>query len=126
MYHTSASEEVLAPQQVQGSSTHRPFACDSNNEHIREMLYRYGLRASLLRFKIINVLRTAAVNGTPANARSVHDQLGALALSLVSVREALKRLCSVGVITCNQDKSYSLTTGAKAILEQPGRGRHFQ
>ncbi|MFJ2362356.1 fe2+ zn2+ uptake regulation protein [Pseudomonas sp. NPDC087697] len=126
MYHRSASQEALAPQQLQSSSTHRPFDCDSNNEHIREMLYRYGLRTSLLRFKIINILCAAAVNGTTVNAKSVHDQLRALALSLVSVRDALKRLCSVGVITRNHDKSYSLTSGAKAILEQRCSGRHFE
>ncbi|MCU1751205.1 fe2+ zn2+ uptake regulation protein [Pseudomonas sp. 6D_7.1_Bac1] len=126
MYHRSASEEAPASRQWQSSSTHRPFDCDSNNEHIREMLYRYGLRTSLLRFKIINVLCAAAVSGTTVDAKSVHDQLGALALSLISVRDALKRLCSVGVIACNHDKSYGLTTGAKAILEQRCSGRHCE
>lgn len=89
-----------------------------SNEHIRRLLKSFGLRTSLIRLKIIDVLLTATVENHCLGVRGVHSQLLGLdiPLSFLSVREVLKRLCSEGVVTLNPDKSYSLHPRAMAVL----------
>ncbi|MCI0995289.1 fe2+ zn2+ uptake regulation protein [Pseudomonas corrugata] len=89
-----------------------------SNEHIRRLLKSFGLRTSLIRLKIIDVLLTATVENRCLGVRGVHTQLLGLdiPLSFLSVREVLKRLCSEGVVTLNPDKSYSLHARAMAVL----------
>lgn len=80
------------------------------NEHIRQLLKRFGLRTSLVRLKVLDALLTATEAGQPLGVRGVHNQLLKLdiPMSFLSVREVLKRLCDEGVIHMNTDKSYSL------------------
>ncbi|WP_246238038.1 fe2+ zn2+ uptake regulation protein [Pseudomonas akapageensis] len=121
MYDQPAPASTDSSLHNQIAPTHRSSETGrSANEQIRELLRRYGLRTSLIRLKVIDVLLVAARNGRPVGVRGVHAQLEALAveLSFLSVREVLKRLCSEGVIRLNPDKSYSLTAEAQAILEQ--------
>lgn len=89
------------------------------NDQIRELLRCYGLRTSLIRLKVIDVLLVAARKGRAIGVRGVHAQLEELevALSFLSVREVLKRLCSEGVISLGPDKCYSLTPQARSLLE---------
>ncbi|UZE26494.1 fe2+ zn2+ uptake regulation protein [Pseudomonas sp. B21-056] len=90
-----------------------------NNEHIRRLLNSFGLRTSLVRLKVIDVLLTATVENRCLGVRGVHSQLLGLdiPLSFLSVREVLKRLCSEGVVTLNPDKSYTLHHQAMAVLQ---------
>ncbi|VVM52998.1 fe2+ zn2+ uptake regulation protein [Pseudomonas fluorescens] len=88
------------------------------NERIRLLLKSFGLRTSLIRLKVIDALLVAAQSERRLGVRGVHSQLLDLdiPLSFLSVREVLKRLCAEGVITFNEDKSYSLHPQAAAVL----------
>lgn len=92
----------------------------SANQHIRQLLSHFGLRSSLIRFKVLNALLLASrddcstgVNGVYAWVASSSPQL-----SFISVREVLKRLCLEGLITLEHDKNYRFTRQARAILQQ--------
>ncbi|MBD0686365.1 MULTISPECIES: fe2+ zn2+ uptake regulation protein [unclassified Pseudomonas] len=89
-----------------------------SNERIKRLLKSFGLRTSLIRLKVIDMLLTTTMENRCLGARGVHSQLLALdiPLSFLSVREVLKRLCSEGVVTLNPDKSYSLHHRAMAVL----------
>jgi len=90
---------------------------------IRELLQRHGLRTSLNRIKVLNALAVAAREGRALGIREVHAFLEAssVELSLMSVREVLKRLADEGGIIFQDDKTYRLTGKDWAILKQ-----HFQ
>ncbi|MNE03784.1 hypothetical protein D3C76_276050 [compost metagenome] len=121
MYNQSASASTQTHLPVQATPALQGFVADrAANEQIRELLRCYGLRTSLIRLKVIDTLLIAARNGRPIGVRGVHAHLEAMSveLSFLSVREVLKRLCSVGVIRLNTDKCYNLTQEAKAILER--------
>ena len=96
------------------------FEQRSGNERIRLLLKSFGLRTSLVRLKVIDALLAAAESERSLGVRGVHSQLLDLGipLSLLSVREVLKRLCSEGVIMLNPDKSYSLHPHAVAMLHR--------
>ncbi|MDO7895960.1 fe2+ zn2+ uptake regulation protein [Pseudomonas citrulli] len=103
---------------------HDPDRCA--NEPIRDLLRFYGLRTSLIRFKVINALLGAALDGRSMGARGVHAKLAKSSadLSFVSVREVLKRLSEEGVIVFQADKTYCFTAEAWTMLEQhPDHGR---
>ncbi|HWH89866.1 MAG TPA: fe2+ zn2+ uptake regulation protein [Pseudomonas sp.] len=109
------------------SAIHRPasprlvFELDrTGNEHIRQLLRHFGLRSSLIRFKVLNALviadregRVMGVNGVYAFVASSSPQL-----SFISVREVLKRLCLEGLIVLENGKSYRFTRQARLILLQ--------
>lgn len=103
LLHRKAMTAALSMSATQG--TDRP-----GNEHIRQLLKRFGLRTSLVRLKVLDALLSATEAGRPLGVRGVHNQLLKLdiPLSFLSVREVLKRLCDEGVIQMNPDKSYSL------------------
>lgn len=103
LLHRKAMEEARPLSVTQGAD--RP-----GNEHIRQLLKRFGLRTSLVRLKVLDALMTATETGQPLGVRGVHNQLLKLdiPMSFLSVREVLKRLCDEGVIQMNADKSYSL------------------
>ncbi|UZE26157.1 fe2+ zn2+ uptake regulation protein [Pseudomonas sp. B21-056] len=109
---------------TQGETTATPHPLEGDRHSIRELLRHYGLRTSLIRFKVIDALLVAARDGRSINVRGVHRYLGLFAgeLSLVSVREVLRRLCDEGVIFFQADKSYRFTKEASAILRQYAGG----
>ncbi|CAH0186988.1 fe2+ zn2+ uptake regulation protein [Pseudomonas mediterranea] len=109
----SSGVAMTTPNDVPAKATER-----GNNDHIRRLLKSFGLRTSLIRLKIIDILLTSTVENSCLGARGVHSQLLALdiPLSFLSVREVLKRLCSEGLVTLNPDKSYSLHPRAMAVL----------
>nr|WP_121102484.1 fe2+ zn2+ uptake regulation protein [Pseudomonas sp. WPR_5_2] len=93
------------------------------NKPIRELLRFYGLRTSLIRLKVIDALLVAAWDGRAIGVHGVLAYLESSAAewSFISVREVLKRLCDVGVIHYQADRSYSFTAEACEILMQnPG------
>lgn len=119
MYDTSRS--------LAGDFIHTDFdldpahAAQSNaNERIRLLLKHFGLRTSLIRLKVIDVLRISAQSGRLLGARGIHSQLQELGIpsSFLSVREVLKRLYAEGVVILNPDKSYSLQEQAAALLDE--------
>lgn len=121
MLNNSGSASVIAPLPFQTAATQRAFEFDrSTNEHIRELLRHYGLRTSLIRFKVINPLVVATREGRSIGVHAVHAYLESCSveLSFISVREVLKRLCDEGVILFAADKSYRFTSEACAILKQ--------
>lgn len=72
----------------------------TGKEPIRELLSCYGLRASLIRFKVIHALLLAQRNGHTVGAHGVHHILQAHATELrfTSVLDVLRRRCDVGII----------------------------
>lgn len=121
MLNNSGSAAVSAPSPFRTATNQLAFVCDrSSNEHIRELLRFYGLRTSLIRFKVLNTLIAATLDGRAVGARGVHAYLVSLSVGMtfVSVREVLKRLCDEGVIVLEADKSYRITDEAWAMLKQ--------
>ncbi|KPX87255.1 Uncharacterized protein ALO64_03726 [Pseudomonas meliae] len=111
---TLLRQTALAAQaQSPALETERP-----GNEHIRLLLKSFGLRTSLVRFKVLDALLVSSEEGQPLGVRGVHSQLLRLdvPLSFLSVREVLKRLCDEGVIHLNDDKTYSLHPRARQWL----------
>jgi Fe2+ or Zn2+ uptake regulation protein len=103
------------------SATH-PLAIESDcsaNRHIRQMLRVYGLRTSLFRIKVINALVRATQEERVIGVQGVHAYIEASTseLTIISVREVLKRLAEVGVITFQPDRSYRFTLKAWGMLE---------
>ncbi|MHC8350742.1 fe2+ zn2+ uptake regulation protein [Pseudomonas sp. RT4P38] len=121
MLNNSGSAAVSAPSPFRTATNQLAFVCDrSSNEHIRELLRFYGLRTSLIRFKVLNALVAATLNGRGVGVSEVHAYLVSLSsgMTFVSVREVLKRLCDEGVILLQADKSYRITDEAWAMLKQ--------
>lgn len=121
MLNNSGSAAVSAPSPFRTATNQLAFVCDrSSNEHIRELLRFYGLRTSLIRFKVLNALVVATLNGRVVGVSEVHAYLVSLSagMTFVSVREVLKRLCDEGVILLQADKSYRITDEAWAMLKQ--------
>jgi Fe2+ or Zn2+ uptake regulation protein len=121
MLNNSGSAAVSAPSPFRTATNQPAFVCDrSSNEHIRELLRFYGLRTSLIRFKVLNALIAAALDGHAIGVRGVHAYLVSLSagMTFVSVREVLKRLCDEGVILLQADKNYRITDEAWAMLKQ--------
>ncbi|MHC8372011.1 fe2+ zn2+ uptake regulation protein [Pseudomonas sp. MDT1-85] len=121
MLNNSGSAAVSAPSPFRTATNQLAFVCDrSSNEHIRELLRFYGLRTSLIRFKVLNALVAATLNGRVVGVSEVHAYLVSLSagMTFVSVREVLKRLCDEGVILLQADKSYRITDEAWAMLKQ--------
>lgn len=92
----------------------------SDNAPIRELLQRHGLRTSLNRIKILKALADAAHEGRKIGIRGVHSALesSSVELSLMSVREVLKRLAEEGVIIFQDDKTYRFAKEDWAILQR--------
>lgn len=121
MYNHSASVSPDAPLPVRTAAAQRGIECDrSANEHIRELLRCFGLRTSLIRFKVIDALLVAARDGRAIGVRGVHAHVESFVaeLSFLSVRGVLNRLCSERLIRFHSDKSYSFTAEARAILDK--------
>jgi Fe2+ or Zn2+ uptake regulation protein len=121
MLNNSGSAAVSAPSPFRTATNQLAFVCDrSSNEHIRELLRLYGLRTSLIRFKVLNALIAATLDGRAVGVHGVHAYLVSLSagMTFVSVREVLKRLCDEGVILLQADKSYRITDEAWAMLRQ--------
>lgn len=121
MLNNSGSAAVSAPSPFRTATNQLAFVCDrSSNEHIRKLLRFYGLRTSLIRFKVLNALVVATLNGRVVGVSEVHAYLVSLSagMTFVSVREVLKRLCDEGVILLQADKSYRITDEAWAMLKQ--------
>jgi Fe2+ or Zn2+ uptake regulation protein len=114
LMHRKATTEARPLPPTQGAD--RP-----GNDHIRQLLKRFGLRTSLVRLKVLDALVNASQAGQPLGVRGVHNQLLKLdiPMSFLSVREVLKRLCDEGVIHMNADKSYSLHPLAWQSLHGP-------
>lgn len=83
----------------------------SDYDAIKLLLKHYGLRTSLIRLKVIEVLRAAHDTGQSIGVRGVHSALQGhgITVSFLSVREVLKRLGSEGVIGLDADKHYCLS-----------------
>lgn len=91
----------------------------SESAPVRELLQRHGLRTSLNRIKVLNALALAVQEGRTIGSRGVHAflQSSSVELSLVSVREVLKRLEEEGVIIFQDDKTYRFANEDWAILK---------
>ncbi|TWC23384.1 hypothetical protein FBY06_104285 [Pseudomonas sp. SJZ085] len=122
MYRHSASASPATQKPGETATTRQPPEDDRHS--ILELLRHYGLRTSLIRLKVIDALLVAARDGRSINVRGVHRylELFAAELSVVSVREVLRRLCEEGVILFQVDKSYCFTSEARSILEQYAGG----
>lgn len=119
MLNHSSSAAVSAPSPYRAAAKPLAFARDrSSNEHIRELLRFYGLRTSLIRFKVLNALIAATLDGRAVGVHGVHAYLNAqsVGMTFISVREVLKRLCDEGVILLEADKRYRIAEEAWAML----------
>jgi len=121
MFNNPGTEAVNAPSVFRTATPQLAFEFErSANEHIRELLRHFGLRTSLIRFKVINALVIASRDGYAIGVNGVHTfvESSSPELSFVSVREVLKRLCDEGLIVLEGDKTYRFTGEAWALLQQ--------
>ncbi|WP_025129104.1 hypothetical protein [Pseudomonas sp. PH1b] len=121
MLNSSGSAAAGMPSPLRTLTQRLAIECDrSPNGHIRELLRVYGLRTSLIRFKVLNALIAAALEGRAVSVRGVHAYLGTVSAGMTSarVREVLKRLCAEGVILLQADKNYRINEEAWSILKQ--------
>lgn len=98
------------------ASVSRAFGCSSVNQSIHELLRQRGLRSSLFRLKVIDALYVAACEGRIVGVHDVHAGFEHMAVTLVSVREVLRRLKDVGLINCSEEGGYTLSSEAYDIL----------
>ncbi len=125
MLNNSGSAAANAPSPLLTATDQLAFIGDrSPNQSIRRLLHLYGLRASLLRFKVLSALVAARLDGRGVYANEVHACLVSLSagMTFVSVREVLKRLGEEGVILLQAGTGYRITDEAWAKLKQPLEG----
>ncbi|NIF26554.1 hypothetical protein F3J44_09140 [Pantoea sp. Tr-811] len=94
------------------------FNCVSANAHIHSLFRCYGLKASLLRIKVIEMLFETVSCKNTLSAGEVSEPLKAPGISLLSIREMFKRLQDVGMVTVHEDKNYSLSQEAIRTLQE--------
>lgn len=121
MFNHPGVGAVNAPSAFRAANNPLAFECDrSANTHIRELLRHFGLRTSLIRFKVINALVVAGRDGHGIGVNGVHTfvESSSPELSFVSVREVLKRLGEEGLIVLGSDKTYRFSSEAMELLQQ--------
>lgn len=130
MFSNPGAASVNAPSALRTATNPLAFEFErSANEHIRELLRHFGLRASLIRFKVINALVVASRDGRSMGVNGVHAYVESTSpeLSFISVREVLKRLCEDGLIELDKDKNYRFTREAGDCCNSiPGAGRRLR
>jgi len=120
MFNNPGVGAVNAPLAFRTANNPLAFECDrSANAHIRELLRHFGLRTSLIRFKVINALVVAGRDGHGVGVNGVHAfvESSSPELSFVSVREVLKRLGEEGLIVFGSDKTYRFSSAAMELLQ---------
>ncbi|TKJ83158.1 fe2+ zn2+ uptake regulation protein [Pseudomonas koreensis] len=120
MFNNPGVGAVNAPLAFRTANNPLAFECDrSANAHIRELLRHFGLRTSLIRFKVINALVVAGRDGHGIGVNGVHAfvESSSPELSFVSVREVLKRLGEEGLIVLGSDKTYRFSSAAMELLQ---------
>lgn len=120
MFNHPGVGAVNAPLAFRTANNPLAFECDrSTNAHIRELLRHFGLRTSLIRFKVINALVVAGRDGHGIGVNGVHAfvESSSPELSFVSVREVLKRLGEEGLIVLGSDKTYRFSSEAMELLQ---------
>ncbi|MBY8934462.1 MULTISPECIES: fe2+ zn2+ uptake regulation protein [Pseudomonas] len=121
MFNHPGVGAVNAPSAFRAANNPLAFEFDrSANTHIRELLRHFGLRTSLIRFKVINALVVAGRDGHGIGVNGVHTfvESSSPELSFVSVREVLKRLGEEGLIVLGSDKTYRFSSEAMELLQQ--------
>lgn len=121
MFNHPGVGAVNAPSAFRAANNPLAFEFDrSANTHIRELLRHFGLRTSLIRFKVINALVVAGRDGHGIGVNGVHTfvESSSPELSFVSVREVLKRLGEEGLIVLGSDKTYRFSSAALELLQQ--------
>lgn len=121
MFNHPGVGAVNAPSAFRAANNPLAFEFDrSANTHIRELLRHFGLRTSLIRFKVINALVVAGCDGHGIGVNGVHTfvESSSPELSFVSVREVLKRLGEEGLIVLGSDKTYRFSSEAMELLQQ--------
>ncbi|MEX3776874.1 fe2+ zn2+ uptake regulation protein [Pseudomonas sp. MYb118] len=87
------------------------------NGHIRELLRLHGLRTSLFRLEVIKTLIEAEREGRFIGTSGVHARLCSGEISIVSVREVLRRLAEEGVIIFQAGRTCCFTAKAQDSLK---------
>lgn len=121
MFNHPGVGAVNAPSAFRAANNPLAFEFDrSANTYIRELLRHFGLRTSLIRFKVINALVVAGRDGHGIGVNGVHTfvESSSPELSFVSVREVLKRLGEEGLIVLGSDKTYRFSSEAMELLQQ--------
>ena len=121
MFNHPGVGAVNAPSAFRAANNPLAFEFDrSANAYIRGLLRHFGLRTSLIRFKVINALVVAGRDGHGIGVNGVHTfvESSSPELSFVSVREVLKRLGEEGLIVLGSDKTYRFSSEAMELLQQ--------
>ncbi|BBP82849.1 MULTISPECIES: hypothetical protein [Pseudomonas] len=88
----------------------------SDHQHLRHLLQEAGLKASLPRLKVLEVLCDASQESGGISTRLLHERLNAAGepLSLISVRQVLGRMLESGLVVPGGHKGYCLAPSQNA------------
>ncbi|MDD0972540.1 fe2+ zn2+ uptake regulation protein [Pseudomonas fontis] len=96
-------------------STSAPRTDRSRIESIRELLHHYGLRVTMFRIKVIDILLNASGSQQVVYLDQIRTQVGS-ELSSQKIREVIRRLAFEGVLSISPGNSFDLTVEARSIL----------
>lgn len=82
----------------------------SHHQQLKNLLQGAGLKVSLVRLKVVEVLLRAQAQGHGLSSRALYVELQQAdeQISLLTVRQVLGRLCSCGLIERHSDGCYWL------------------
>lgn len=88
----------------------------SQHQQLKSLLQGAGLKVSLVRLKILEVLQHAECEGRGLSSRAVHAELlqANEQISLLTVRQVLCRLGACGLVARGEDALYRLIVRAVA------------
>lgn len=85
---------------------------------LRQMLQQAGLKTSMPRLKVLEILCQAYLEGNDIPSRVLHERLveAGEPLSLVSVRQVLGRMVDSGLVAARGSSRYCLAPAWEAVI----------
>lgn len=89
-----------------------------DQRQLRQMLQQAGLKTSLPRLKVLEILCLASLDGGDISSRVLHERLveAGEPLSLVSVRQVLGRMVDSGLVAAQGGSRYRLAPTWEASI----------
>ncbi|WP_342246303.1 hypothetical protein [Pseudomonas sp. OTU5201] len=89
-----------------------------DHRQVRQMLQQAGLKTSMLRLKVLEILCIASQDGSDIPSRALHERLveAGEPLSLVSVRQVLGRMVDRGLVVARGGSRFRLAPAWEASI----------
>ncbi|MFZ6048860.1 hypothetical protein ACFW0H_22405 [Pseudomonas sp. CR3202] len=114
--HAVTRSKRVVPQPI--SLKVKPSAAQLDQRQLRQMLQQAGLKTSLPRLKVLEILCLASLEGDDIASRVLHERLveAGEPLSLASVRQVLGRMVESGLVVAQGGSRYCLAPVWEASL----------